>query len=184
MKRLGSLPTLLWLGLVFLSQIVTAGLSTAWQILRPGAPPEPGFLWIRFSGLSPTGASLLGSLVTLTPGTTTLDIDLQREEMLLHLLDSSDPEGDAREIERRFERPIRRIFPAGGTSGESASATGTSGESASATGTSGESASATGTSGESASATGTSGQGASATGTSERGTSDDVGDEPSGKEAS
>ena len=103
--------TLLWLILVFLWQIVTSGLSTAWQILRPGTPPNPGFLWIRFSGLSPVGAALLGSLVTLTPGTTTLDIDLERGEMLVHLLDSSDPEGDAREIKRRFETPIQRIFP-------------------------------------------------------------------------
>jgi len=108
------LVLLLWLLLVFLSQVVTSGLSTAWQIVRPGAPPEPGFLWIRFSGLSPTGAALLGGLVTLTPGTTTLAIDMEREEMLIHLLDSSDPEGEAREIRRRFESPIQRIFPGEG----------------------------------------------------------------------
>lgn len=108
------LALLLWLLLVFFAQVATAGLATAWQIVRPGDPPAPGFLWIRFSGLSPVGAALLGSLVTLTPGTTTLAIDMDRGEMLLHLLDKADPERQAREIRRRFERPIQRIFPGEG----------------------------------------------------------------------
>lgn len=97
---------------VFLGQIVISGFVTAWIILRPGQRPVPGLIRVPFSGIDPTGAAILGGLITLTPGTTTLDIDLTRGELLLHLLDARDPEAIAQEIHTRFERPLRRIFPA------------------------------------------------------------------------
>ena len=102
--------------LLFLSDVVRSGLSTAWLIVRPGPRPTPGLLRMPFSGLDARGASVLGAMITLTPGTTTLDIALDEEsgrgELLPHLLDRSDPEAAARAIRRRFEAPLRRIFPA------------------------------------------------------------------------
>ncbi|MBX3247310.1 MAG: Na+/H+ antiporter subunit E [Myxococcales bacterium] len=108
---MGRVVTALALLVVFLGQVVSSGLLTAWLIVRPGHRPQPGLVRIPFSGLSPTGAAMLGSMITLTPGTTTIDIDLERGEMLLHLLDASAPETAATEIHRRFELPMRRIFP-------------------------------------------------------------------------
>lgn len=94
----------------FLWQLVTSGLSTAWLIARPGAPPTPALARVRFSGLDETGAALLGCLITLTPGTTTLDVDLERGELLLHLLDGSNPAATAATIHAQLERPLQRIF--------------------------------------------------------------------------
>lgn len=98
----------------FLWQVVTSGLTTAWLIVRPGPRPTPGLARVAFTDLSETGAALLGCLITLTPGTTTLDIDLTRGELLLHLLDASDPTGTAASIRAHFERPLQRLFPAAG----------------------------------------------------------------------
>ena len=53
--------------------------------------------------MSPTGAALLGCLVTLTPGTTVIDIDMARHEMLLHLLDLSQAEATVASIRKEFE---------------------------------------------------------------------------------
>ena len=58
--------------LLFLSDVVRSGLSTAWLIVRPGPRPTPGLLRMPFSGLDARGASVLGAMITLTPGTTTL----------------------------------------------------------------------------------------------------------------
>jgi multisubunit Na+/H+ antiporter MnhE subunit len=93
-------------------QLVVSGLATAWAIVRPGAPPVPGLVRMKFTGIAPVGAALLGCMTTLTPGTTAIDIDMDRGELLLHLLDASDPERTVREIRQRFERHIQRIFPA------------------------------------------------------------------------
>ena len=96
----------------FLWQIVTSGVTTAWLILRPGARPQPALVRMRFSGLDETGAALLGCMITLTPGTTTIDIDMERGEMLLHLLDGADPAAAVSAVRSDFEQPLRRLFPA------------------------------------------------------------------------
>lgn len=113
---IGRIAIALGLALVFLGQVVSSGLLTAWFIVRPGHRPASGLIRISFSGVSPTGAAMLGSMITLTPGTTTIDIDVERGEMLLHLLDASAPDTVAHEIHQRFELPMRRIFPKGGAS--------------------------------------------------------------------
>jgi multisubunit Na+/H+ antiporter MnhE subunit len=97
----------------FLLEVAKSGLATAWLILRPGARPTPGLVRMRYAGLSDTGVSLLGCMITLTPGTTVIDIDTQRHELLIHLLDDSDPAAVVANVRRSFEAPLRRLFPAG-----------------------------------------------------------------------
>jgi multisubunit Na+/H+ antiporter MnhE subunit len=112
-SRLGA-----WSGLLiqFLFQVVLSGLSTAWLILRPGRRPTPGLARLSFDNLDETGAAVLGCMLTLTPGSTVLDVDMERKELLIHLLDASDPSRTLSSIGRHFEGPLRILFPArGGT---------------------------------------------------------------------
>ena len=95
----------------FLWQIVASGVSTAWLIVRPGSRPQPALVRMSFSGLNETGAALLGCMITLTPGTTAIDIDMERGEMLLHLLDGADPATSLASVHEDFERPLRELFP-------------------------------------------------------------------------
>ena len=66
---------------------------------------------MRYGELSDTGAVLLGSLITLTPGTTTIDIDPARRTLLLHVLDGADPRATVADVRAAFEAPLRRLFP-------------------------------------------------------------------------
>lgn len=99
---------------LFIWELLTSGLATAWAIIRPGARPRPGLVRLDYGDLEPLGAALLGSMMTLTPGTTTIDIDLQRRELLVHLLDASHAEATARKIQRRLQRRIAQLLPAKG----------------------------------------------------------------------
>ena len=90
-----------------------SGLQTVVIILqagRQGSGPSAAFIRIKFSPLTEQGAALLGSMVSLTPGTTTIDIDMQRHELLLHVLDSSDSDAMVAGIRRDFEPGLRKIF--------------------------------------------------------------------------
>ena len=107
------LTSLLVLGLVFVREVVAGGATTAWFILRPGARPEPALVRVPYAGLSSTGAALLACLVTLTPGTSTVDLDVDRHCLLIHLLDGRDPQGAVDGIRRMFERRLRSLFPEG-----------------------------------------------------------------------
>ncbi len=98
----------------FLLEVVKSGLTTAWLIVRPGVRPTPGLVRMRYTGLSDTGVSLLGCMMNLTPGTTVIDIDNQRHELLVHLLNTREPAATISRIRRSFEAPLQRLFPAGG----------------------------------------------------------------------
>jgi multisubunit Na+/H+ antiporter MnhE subunit len=105
------LLTLVALGLVFVREVIVGGATTAWFILRPGARPAPMLVRMPYAGLSPTGAALLACLVTLTPGTSAVDLDVERRCLLLHLLDGRDPKDAVAGIRRKFERRLRPLFP-------------------------------------------------------------------------
>jgi multisubunit Na+/H+ antiporter MnhE subunit len=70
--------------------VVVSGVETIAVILKTGRPgaasPPVALVRVRFAPLSARGAALLGSMVSLTPGTTTIDIDMERYELLLHVL--------------------------------------------------------------------------------------------------
>lgn len=94
----------------FLKDVLVSGWTTAAIILRRGEPVRPGFVRMFYGELSDTAANLLGALITLTPGTTTVDIDLQRREFLLHLLDAERAELTLASIRRDFLLPVRILF--------------------------------------------------------------------------
>ena len=89
--RMHKLTAALVLGTRFAWAVVVSGLQTMRVILRSsagvGAPAAAAFVRIRFAPIDARGATLLACMVTLTPGTTVIDIDMERREMLLHLLD-------------------------------------------------------------------------------------------------
>ncbi|HAI59415.1 MAG TPA: hypothetical protein DCM32_06005 [Xanthomonadaceae bacterium] len=105
------LLTAIGLLLRFIEQVLVSGFDTAWQILRPDKRPVPAYIRMGYGPMDTRGAAILGSMITLTPGTTTLDIDPERRELLLHMLDGSDPKGAIDGIRRHFEAPLLRLFP-------------------------------------------------------------------------
>jgi multisubunit Na+/H+ antiporter MnhE subunit len=92
----------------FIKSAVLSGLETARVILlRPGRV-RGGMTTLAYHDLSPVQASLVGALITLAPGTTTVQIDLERREFHLHLLDLAQREQSLLAIERDFIAPLRR----------------------------------------------------------------------------
>jgi multisubunit Na+/H+ antiporter MnhE subunit len=108
----------LWAALVlllrFLRAVVLSGVQTVAVILRAGSgggsPPPAAFVRVRYAPMSAQGAALLGCMISLTPGTTTLDIDEERRELLLHVLDATDIEAMVAGIRTEFEPGLLALF--------------------------------------------------------------------------
>lgn len=102
------------LSLRFARAVLHSGLDTVIVIVktgRPGGSPPPVALCrVGFAPLTPQGAAILGSMVSLTPGTTTIDIDMERYELLLHVLDASDPDLVVKVIREQFEPDLSVLF--------------------------------------------------------------------------
>lgn len=106
-----ALAAILVLVPVFLFAVVAAGLDTLAVILWRRRSVVPGVARYHFEGLSPQGAVALSYLVSLTPGTTSLDLDLANKALTVHLLDLGTREASFAQVRARFERPLRAIFP-------------------------------------------------------------------------
>jgi multisubunit Na+/H+ antiporter MnhE subunit len=94
----------------FLWQCVWSGVTTARMILQRRSPPA-GLVTMNYEPMSATGVAVLGALVTLTPGSSAIDINLERREILIHLLDMRTAEDNIATIQRDFEQDLRDLFP-------------------------------------------------------------------------
>ncbi len=103
MTRLGAVVLL---AVRFLRDVLVSGWVTTRIILQDPARLEPGFVRMSYGDLDETGAALLAALVTLTPGTTAVDLDLARREILLHLLDVRHAASVVAGIRKGFEGPL------------------------------------------------------------------------------
>lgn len=103
------------LGWRFLVGMVVSGGQTAGLILRtrPGrGRATPAFICLHIAPLDPRAAALLGCLVALTPGSTVVDIDPARGELLLHVLDRDSAAAVAAGIHDDYVPLLRTLFGA------------------------------------------------------------------------
>jgi multicomponent K+:H+ antiporter subunit E len=71
---------------------------------------HPAFLEIPLDTRDDFVATILGSIITLTPGTVSIDIDRERRILHVHALDVDDPAAMVAEIKSRYEAPLKEIF--------------------------------------------------------------------------
>ena len=90
--------------------MLIANWAVARRVVGPLTKLQPAFVEVPLDLRDPFAATVLGSIVSLTPGTVSIDVDQQRWVLKLHALDAPDPEALIREIKRRYEAPIKEIF--------------------------------------------------------------------------
>jgi multicomponent K+:H+ antiporter subunit E len=98
------------LALVVLWDIVLANIAVVPLVLGPTARLRPAFVVVPLDTQHPQAVALLASIVTMTPGTVTAEIDDARTGMLVHVLHAGDPARIVADIKSRYERPLKEIF--------------------------------------------------------------------------
>jgi multicomponent K+:H+ antiporter subunit E len=90
--------------------LVVANLRVVRIVMAPHLRAEPRFIAVPLELESPFGAAVLASLVTMTPGTISVNPDLAERTLWVHGLDVDDPEAVVRHIKERYEKPLRELF--------------------------------------------------------------------------
>ena len=90
--------------------ILLANWAVARRVVGPVAKLHPAFVEVPLDLRDPFAATVLASIVSLTPGTVSIDVDRERWVLQLHALDAPDPDALVRQIKQRYEKPIREIF--------------------------------------------------------------------------
>lgn len=102
-----------WYAVVFLWECFKANLDVAYRVIHPDLPIRPGTLRIKTSLKSDVGLTFLANSITLTPGTTTVDIDKERGFIYVHKIyikDVSAATSGNLPIVDKFEKILRRVF--------------------------------------------------------------------------
>jgi multicomponent Na+:H+ antiporter subunit E len=106
-RRPGKIMLLL---LLFVVELAKSIWSVAKAVLKPTIDVQPGLMIYPLQVKSDFEIALLANLITLTPGTLTVDVTEDRSHLVIHALDCSDPDATRRDIAGGFERRIMEAF--------------------------------------------------------------------------
>lgn len=109
--RIGDLRPLPKLVLVLIWDIILCNIEVARRVLGPERNIHPGFIWYPLELGNIHGISVLSGLITVTPGTVTASLSEDRKYLLIHVFNLDDPAQLIADIKRRYEMPLKEIFP-------------------------------------------------------------------------
>lgn len=104
------LRRILSLALLFLKELVLSAWAVTITVLRPKMDIKPGIFAFPLTVDRDFEITLLANLITLTPGTLSVDVSGDRKVLYVHALDCSDPQASRRKIADGFERRIMEAF--------------------------------------------------------------------------
>ncbi|HCL66339.1 MAG TPA: Na+/H+ antiporter subunit E [Rhizobium sp.] len=105
--RATRVASLAWL---FFVELAKSAWKVAIMVVSPKLEIQPGIFAYPLTVTRDFEITLLANLITLTPGTLSVDVSEDRKTLYVHAIDCSDPEGTKREIAEGFERKIREAF--------------------------------------------------------------------------
>ena len=96
----------------FLWEMAKANFHVAYLVLHPKVPIKPGIVKIKTRVKKDSALTVLANSITLTPGTLTVDINPEEQELYIHWIDVISPETEAcsKEIAGRFEKLLMEVF--------------------------------------------------------------------------
>ncbi|MCB9137469.1 MAG: monovalent cation/H+ antiporter subunit E [Caldilineaceae bacterium] len=115
-SRGGRIPIFI---LYVLWEVILSSLMVAGYILRRNTDVRQGIVAVPLDVTEPVEIATLASIITLTPGTLTIEIGEDKEEdgrrvLFVHALNMDDPEALAAKIKNGFEKQILQITRGGG----------------------------------------------------------------------
>lgn len=91
---------------------ITRGTWAVARVVLHVRPLErPGIVAVPIGGRSRSGVAVTGLVVTLSPGEFLVDVDWEREVLLLHVLDATDPDAVRERHENFYRRWQEPVFP-------------------------------------------------------------------------
>lgn len=94
------------LSLLFLQELILSALRVAALVLRPKLAIKPAFVAFPLTVTTDVEIALLANLITLTPGTLSVDVSADRRHLLIHVIDLQDRDALIRSIRDGLEARV------------------------------------------------------------------------------
>jgi multicomponent Na+:H+ antiporter subunit E len=101
---------LLEFGGFFLKELIKANLLVAHDVVTPSHRMRPGVIAVPLDAETDVEITLLANLISLTPGTITVDVSDDRRMIFIHAMFLEDPEKVRRDIKEGFERRLLEVL--------------------------------------------------------------------------
>lgn len=98
------------LGLYFVWELVVSSLQVVWDVLTPMHRSSPAIIAVPLDIDDPVQITVLANLVSLTPGTLSLDVSPDHRMLYVHAMFVDDPAETRRRIKAGFERRVREAL--------------------------------------------------------------------------
>ncbi len=94
----------------YLTEVLKSNLEIAWDVMTPGDSSSSGIIAIELpAGLGDLQILLISNLITMTPGTLSLDLCPDRRTLLLHILYLNDIEGTRKHLTENYVNRVLHL---------------------------------------------------------------------------
>ncbi|MEM1138235.1 MAG: Na+/H+ antiporter subunit E [Pseudomonadota bacterium] len=91
---------------LFVFELIKSSVIVAWEVVRPRLQFEPGIVAVPLTVDRDLEIMMLANLISLTPGTLSVDVSTDRSTLYVHALHIGDADDFVRSIKDGFEKKI------------------------------------------------------------------------------
>jgi multicomponent Na+:H+ antiporter subunit E len=94
----------------YLSELIMANVRVAIDVVTPRHRAKPGVVAVPLDAESDAEITILANLITMTPGSLTLDVSDDRRVLYVHAMFVEDPDAFRRRLKNSFERRVLEML--------------------------------------------------------------------------
>lgn len=109
-KYFKKIPKAIGFFFYFIKELLVANLKVAYDIITPKDYMQPGIVAVPLDTETDMEITLLANLITLTPGTLSLDVSKDKKVLYIHTLYLDDSEKFRNEIKNGMEKRLLEVL--------------------------------------------------------------------------
>ncbi len=109
-KYFSKIPLAIKFMFYFIKELIKANIIVAYDIITPKDYMKPGIVAIPLDAKTNLEITLLANLITLTPGTLSLDVSNDKKTLYVHGLYVNDAESFRKEIKEGLEKRLLEVL--------------------------------------------------------------------------
>lgn len=103
-------PRVILLCLFFLYELIKANIEVAYEVITPRLNMTPGIIMVPLDVKSEIAITVLANMISLTPGTLSIDVSNDKKVLFVHAMYIKDREKFIKGIKEGFERRILEVL--------------------------------------------------------------------------
>ena len=94
----------------FLRELLLSSVRVAIDVLRPTFTMRPAIIQVPLDVQDDVQITMLANLISLTPGTLSVDVSDDKKNLYVHAMYGDDPDAEVKRIKHSFEHRIQEVF--------------------------------------------------------------------------